>query len=227
MDRTTAYAAAPGLAPSPRPAAPAARSRARRATPPAPAPLVRDLRGRAGRGPRALLFARHDLVVVTGLPGGGKSTLMRRAVPGARVDSQDTRDRWERRMPRRLPYALYRPLVRLSHYAGLRRALAGGGGLVVHDCGTQTWVRRWLAREARRRGAALHLVLLDVGADEALAGQRARGRGVSRYAFARHRAATARLLAAVAAGRPPAGCGSAVLLDRAAARALRRIAFVR
>ncbi|MBQ0828046.1 AAA family ATPase [Streptomyces tagetis] len=227
MDRTTAYAAAPGLAVPPQTAAPAARSRARRAPLPVSAPVVHDLRGRPGRGPAALLFARRDLVVVTGLPGGGKSTLMRRTVPGARVDSQDTRDRWERRVPRLLPYALYRPLVRLSHYAGLRRALAGGEGVVVHDCGTQTWVRRWLAREARRRGAALHLILLDVPTGEALAGQRRRGRGVSRYAFARHRAATGRLLAAVAAGKPPAGCGSAVLLDRAAARALQRIAFVR
>ncbi|MEV5879790.1 AAA family ATPase [Streptomyces sp. NPDC052101] len=192
---------------------------------PAPAPRVRDLRDRAGRSPRALLFGPADLVVITGLPGSGKSTLMRRAVPGRGIDSQDTRDRFAARLPRLLPYALYRPLVRLAHYAGLHRALRTGQGVVVHDCGTQPWVRAWLAREARRRGGTLHLLLLDVTPGTARAGQRERGRGVSRYAFGRHRRTTARLLGAVERGELPAGCGSAVLLDRAAADALRRIAF--
>ncbi|CAL9577473.1 hypothetical protein SUDANB108_04990 [Streptomyces sp. enrichment culture] len=220
MNRTRAYATTTGMALPEQPAAPA-----RAVCGPVPAPVVRDLRDRAGRGPHALLFGPRDIVVVTGLPGSGKSTLMRRTVPGRRVDSQDTRDRWERRMPGFLPYAVYRPLVRLAHYAGLRRALRTGEGIVVHDCGTQAWVRRWLAREARRRGGSLHLLLLDVTPEQALAGQRDRGRGVSRYAFVRHRSATARLLRAVEQGDLPSGCGSAVLADRAAANALRRIGF--
>ncbi|MFE8987840.1 AAA family ATPase [Streptomyces collinus] len=219
MNRTTAYATT-GIALPEQPAVPARAVRA-----PAPAPVVRDLRDRAGRSPHALLFGPRDLVVVTGLPGSGKSTLMRRTVPGRRIDSQDTRDRWARRMPRALPYALYRPLVRLAHYAGLRRALRTGEGVVVHDCGTQAWVRRWLAREARRRGGTLHLLLLDVPTEQALAGQRDRGRGVSRYAFLRHRAASTRLLHAVERGDLPSGCGSAVLADRDAANALQRIGF--
>ncbi|MGC2998562.1 ATP-binding protein, partial [Streptomyces sp. G35A] len=74
-------------------------------------------------------------------------------------------------------------------------------------------------------GAALHLLLLDVTPQQALAGQRERGRGVSRYAFLRHRAAGNRLLRAVERGDLPAGCGSAVLLDRDAANALRRVGF--
>ncbi|MEU8028140.1 AAA family ATPase [Streptomyces sp. NPDC049099] len=191
----------------------------------APSPVVRDLRDRAGRSPHALLFGPEDLVVIAGLPGSGKSTLMRRAVAGRRIDSQDMRDRFAARLPRALPYALYRPLVRLAHYAVLRRALRTGEGVVVHDCGTQSWVRAWLARAARRRGGTLHLLLLDVTPDTAREGQRTRGRAVSRYAFRRHRRTTARLLAAVGRGEPPAGCGSAVLLDRAAADTLRRIAF--
>ncbi|MFD5450662.1 AAA family ATPase [Streptomyces sp. NPDC003470] len=219
MNRTTAYATTSGIALPKRPT-PAGTACAAPA-----APVVRDLRDRDGRSPHALLFGPRDVVVITGLPGSGKSTLMRRTVRGLRVDSQDTRDRWDRRMPRLLPYALYRPLVRLAHYAGLRRALRSGEGVVVHDCGTQAWVRGWLAREARRRGGTLHLLLLDVGADDALAGQRERGRGVSRYAFLRHRAATRRLLAAVTGATLPAGCASAVLLDRAAADTLHRIAF--
>ncbi|MGW8066428.1 AAA family ATPase [Streptomyces ziwulingensis] len=224
MNRTTACATTTGLALPEQPVAPAPKARAETRAE-TPAPVVRDLRDRDGRSPHALLFGPRDLVVITGLPGSGKSTLIKRTVRGLRIDSQDSRDRWERRMPRFLPYALYRPLVRLAHYAGLRRALRSGEGVVVHDCGTQAWVRGWLAREARRRQGALHLLLLDVDAGEALAGQRERGRGVSRYAFLRHRTANTRLLGAVTEGVLPAGCASAILLDRAAAGALRRIAF--
>ncbi|MFM9366636.1 AAA family ATPase [Streptomyces sp. Da 82-17] len=192
-----------------------------------PAPVVRDLRDRAGRVPRQLSFGEGDLVVVSGLPGSGKTTLIDRVVAGPRFDSQDARDRWSRRMPGFLPYALYRPLVRVAHYASLRRALRAGASVVVHDCGTQSWVRRWLAREAHRRGRALHLLLLDVQPDTALAGQRERGRGVSRYAFARHRRAVGRLVRDAERGRIPAGCASAVLLDRDAADGLRGIGFGR
>jgi predicted kinase len=220
VKRTRAYATGPGIALPEQPTVPG-----RETCGPFPTAVVRDLRERAGRSPRGLFFGAHDLVVVTGLPGSGKSTLMRRAVRGPRVDSQDTRDRWDARLARFLPYALYRPFVRIAHYAGLRRVLRSTAGVVVHDCGTQAWVRGWLAREARRRGGMLHLLLLDVTADEAREGQRERGRGVSHYAFARHRGAMARLLRAVENERLPKGCGSAVLMDRAAVDVLRRIDF--
>lgn len=225
MTRTTVYATTSAVALPEQPSAPA-----REACPARPVPTVRDLRERAGRSPHGLRFGPRDLVVVTGLPGSGKSTLMRRAVTGdgVRVDSQDTRDRWDARMSRIsgvLPYAVYRPLVRIAHYAGLHRALRSASGAVVHDCGTQTWVRGWLARAAGRRGGALHLVFLDVSPDTALGGQRERGRGVSRYAFLRHRRAAARLLRSVERGDLPRGVDSAVLLDRDAADVLRRIDF--
>ncbi|UNZ21677.1 ATP-binding protein [Streptomyces sp. 891-h] len=169
------------------------------------------------------------MVVVSGLPGGGKSTLIKAAVPACgdvvRIDSQDTRERWERRMPHWLPYDVYRPLVRLAHYAGLRAALRSGAAVVVHDCGTQSWVRRWLARDAVRRGRSLHLLLLDVAPEDALAGQSARGRRVSAYAFRRHLRAVRRLRAAAESGRLPRGCVSSVLLDRGAAQTLRSVRF--
>ncbi|GGX53588.1 AAA family ATPase [Streptomyces chartreusis] len=220
VDRTTAYATTSGIALPKQPAAPGVEAHVA-----CPAPVVRDLRDRSGHSPHALLFGPEDLVVITGMPGSGKSTLMRRTVKGLRIDSQDTRDRWDARMPGYLPYAVYRPLVRLAHYAGLRRALRSGEGVVVHDCGTQAWVRGWLARAARRRGGTLHLLLLDVTPGTALEGQRERGRGVSRYAFLRHRRAASRLLRSAAKGDLPQGCGSAVLIDRDAADVLRRIGF--
>ncbi|WP_372453255.1 AAA family ATPase [Streptomyces iranensis] len=197
---------------------------------------VHDLRAGAeggGTDPRELRFPAGDVLVASGLPGSGKSTLINRTVPlldetGAvviRVDSQNTREVWERRLPGWLPYALYRPLVRYAHYAGLRRALRSGVSVVVHDCGALPWVRRWLARDVRRRGRSLHMVLLDVGATEALEGQAARGRGVSVYAFGRHLRAMRRLITGMEEGRPPRGCASAVLLDRRGASALRCISF--
>lgn len=192
---------------------------------PAPHRLL-DLRDGAAGRVRRLRYPDGDVVVVSGLPGGGKSTLMRRAAGAALlIDSQDVRHRWESRAPRRLPYAVYRPLVRMAHYAGLWRALRSGRGVVVHDCGTLAWVRNWLARDARRRGRGMHLVLLEVAETDARDGQRARGRGVSSYAMARHRRASRRLLAAAESGRLPAACRSVVLLDRDAARALEAVAF--
>ncbi|MFJ1863047.1 AAA family ATPase [Streptomyces sp. NPDC088097] len=187
--------------------------------------VVRDLRGAAGREPRGLGFTAGDIVVVSGLPGGGKSTLIKRAAEDGGIDSQDTRERWERRMPRLLPYAVYRPLVRAAHYRGLWNRLRSGSSLVVHDCGTQVWVRSLLAAVARRRGASLHLLLLDTTPEEALAGQAARGRRVSAYAFGRHRSAVRRLLGEAEEGRPPAGCASVVLLDRASAAGVSAITF--
>ena len=175
------------------------------------------------------------MLVVSGLPGSGKSTLINRAVAAAgrgggtvrRVDSQDVREQWERVLPSWLPYAVYRPLVRAVHYVRLGRALRLSAGAVVHDCGSQAWVRRWAAHAAGRRDRALRMVLLDVPPEEALAGQAARGRGVSRRAFARHRRAIGRLVAEARDGRMPRGCASMLLLDREAASRLGAITFGR
>ncbi|WP_420856171.1 AAA family ATPase [Streptomyces abyssalis] len=225
-----APSAGAAAAPAAAAAAPAAAAGPAVPAPPAPYGVTAnpgDLRGTEIR--RTLRFPAGDRVVVSGLPGSGKSTLIRRAVAVQdtvrRIDSQDVRERWESVLPRWLPYAAYRPLVRLAHYAGLRRALASGASVVVHDCGSQAWVRNWLGRDALRRGRALHLVLLDVPASTALRSQAERGRTVSDYAFMRHRRAVRRLIADAEAGRLPRGCESVVLLDRGAAGRLPGMAF--
>ncbi|WP_371502247.1 AAA family ATPase [Kitasatospora sp. NBC_00374] len=209
------------VGPAPAPSAATGRSGPRGTLRPAG---LHDLRDRPA--PLALRYPPADLLVVSGLPGSGKSTLLRRCARARVIDSQHVREQYQARLPARLPYALYRPLVRLSHYLRLRRALRAGGPLLVHDCGTLPWVRGWLARTAARQGRALHLVLLDVSPAEAAEGQAARGRRVSAYAFGRHRRATGRLRERLAgAGGPPAGCASAVVLDRAGALDLQDIEF--
>ncbi|MFF4767109.1 AAA family ATPase [Streptomyces sp. NPDC001255] len=190
------------------------------------APRVLDLREGAPYAPRRLRFAEGDLVAVSGLPGSGKSTLLARLAGARTIDSQDTRERWAARLPA-LPYALYRPLVRLDHYRVLlRAALTTRESLLVHDCGTLPFVRALLALAARRRGTRFHLLFLDVSPPLARAGQRARGREVSRYAFARHRRAAGRLRARAARGLLPRGCARLVLLDREAAAELAALDFV-
>ncbi|MGA5820983.1 AAA family ATPase [Kitasatospora sp. NPDC094028] len=202
---------------------------------------VVDLRGAAG-AEFAVAYPDDAVVVVSGLPGAGKSTLLRRwsgpqpGAPGAAearaagprtVDPRTVHEACEAVMPASLPYAVYRPWARLEHFRLLRASVRGGGPLLVHDCGSRAWMRRWLAREAARRGRELHLVLLDVGAAAALDGQRARGRHASARVFARHRRGLERLLAAftrqVRAGGPsPAPEAASVLLLDAASRSRAR-----
>ncbi|WP_327673254.1 AAA family ATPase [Kitasatospora sp. NBC_00458] len=179
-----------------------------------------DLRGDAGE-PFTAGYPGDAVVVVSGLPGSGKSTLLRRwsaAAPRAgTVDPRAVHEACAAVMPARLPYAVYRPWARLEHFRLLRRSVRRGGPLLVHDCGSRAWMRRWLARSAARQGRELHLVLLDVGAATALAGQQARGRWAPRRAFARHRRGLDRLLAAFTrhargAGATPAPEAASVLL---------------
>ncbi|MFE5330911.1 AAA family ATPase [Embleya sp. NPDC056575] len=202
---------------------------------------LREERHRAGerdgvRQVDVLSYPASCVLVVTGLPGAGKSTLLARVVAAgpavAVLDADLVRARWAMRVGR-LPYRAYRPLVRLSHYGEVARALRGPGAVVVHDSGRNPILRRILVRAARRRGIPAHALLLDVTAHQALSGQRARGRGVSTAVFARHhrewRALLARLAPWLDAGpalaSAPGGFTSCVLLDRPAARQLRRIVF--
>jgi predicted kinase len=183
-----------------------------------------------------LLYPASSVLIVTGLPGAGKSTLLARAVTPepdvAVLDADRVRARWERRAGR-IPYRIYRPLVRLSHYREVARALRGSGAVVVHDSGRNPLMRRATMLAARRRGSSVHALLLDVTAHQALSGQRERGRGVSASVFARHHREWRNLLVALTPWlvvepppvSPPAGFASCVLLDRTAAGRLTAIVF--
>jgi predicted kinase len=197
---------------------------------------VHDLRGIDGAAAdsapiRELRYPAGDVVLISGLPGSGKSTLIRRAVTGDDVrlfDSEHVRLAFAERLPDALPYPVYRLPVRVAHYGRLAlAALAGRHSLVVHDCGTLPAVRRNLTRWAARHGHRAHLLLLDVSEKEALNGQRKRGRHVTEFAFHRHRRATGRLVREVSEASRADGCASVVLLDRSSADALDGITFDR
>ncbi|MEU6892371.1 AAA family ATPase [Streptomyces sp. NPDC046557] len=176
-----------------------------------------DLRGPAGRDVR-LSYPCDAAVVVAGLPGSGKSTLLRAWSPTATVvDPRVTRTACEARMPTWLPYSAYRPWARLEHMHRTRGELRGHHRpVLIHDCGSRGWMRRWLAHTARRAGRPLHMVMLDVGPEEALSGQYARRRLASRRVFHLHQRGLTRLLSRVerqGLSRLP-GVTSLVLLDR-------------
>ncbi|MFF2451328.1 AAA family ATPase [Isoptericola sp. NPDC058082] len=134
-------------------------------------------------------------VLVGGVPGAGKSTALARVAglrPGVRVlDSETARRDLRGRVPRGVPYAVYRPVVHVRHLAGVVRAVLGGPRdgtelLVVHDPATSRVRRWWWACLARRAGWSPVLVMVDVERGEALSGQEVRGRRVRARAFARH-----------------------------------------
>jgi predicted kinase len=156
-----------------------------------------------------LTFSSDAVVVVAGLPGAGKTTLIRRAVDRSIARVVDTDDR-RRRRPQPFLYA--------GHYARILAAVAGRRPVVIHSRGTHAGLRRAIAVVAAVRGRPAHLILLDADPADADAGQRARGRIIARAEMARHAARWRTLMA-----RRPIGEGwsSLVVLDRGqAARTL-------
>jgi hypothetical protein len=123
------------------------------------------------------------VVVVAGLPGAGKTTLV--ASEPRALDSDAVRVAWAPRLAR-LPYALWRPLVHAWHWIAIWRALAQPDGVIVVRPFTSGWLRRAVLRRARRHHAAVHLVVVDATPAEARAGQRERGRTIRERAMRRH-----------------------------------------
>lgn len=181
-----------------------------------------------------LRYPEDAVVVLAGIPGAGKSTLLRRLFPetgaddgGVRVfDSERIRDRW---MPTlgAVPYAWWRPLLHLTYYLRVLRAMRDGGPLVVHDCATRPWVRRLIGWRARRSGLTPHLILLDISGAAARSGQQTRGRVVRAGSMAKHCRRWPALLDQAIANptRIVPGAASAVVLNRHQANQLTKIRF--
>jgi predicted kinase len=152
-----------------------------------------------------LSFPSDAVVVVAGVPGAGKTTLIRRAVDRDVARVVDTDDRRE---------AGRRRLLYPGHYARIVAAVAGRRPVVIHSRGTHPAARRAIAALAAVCGRPAHLVMLDAARGEAESGQRARGRTVARAGVDRQLARWRRLMV-----RRPAheGWTSVVVLDRAQA----------
>ncbi|MBT2408624.1 AAA family ATPase [Streptomyces sp. ISL-87] len=188
-----------------------------------------DLRGHA-ESDISLSYPHDAVVIVAGLPGSGKSTLLHRWSPAAAiVDPRTTRTACEALMPSWLPYAVYRPWARLRHMRWMRAEMRRTRPLLIHDCGSRAWMRRWLAHNARRAARPLHMVVIDVGPREALSGQHARRRLTSRRVFSTHQRGLARMLSGLEQDGLPTSMGlsSVVLLDRASRERATRVRFSR
>lgn len=171
--------------------------------------------------------ATHEVVFVGGVPGAGKSTALRE-VPvstGTSVlDPEQVAAALRHRLGERLPYAWLRPLVHALQYLRVLRHLAlppaGVQRLLVHDTATRPWLRHLEARLARRWGWRPTLVLVETTREEALRGQRARGRVLDARRFEGHWSRWSRLraeLTDVALTAPPDPWSEVVLVGRDAA----------
>ncbi len=198
---------------------------------------VHDLRGRVID---ELQYPPMAALVVAGIPGAGKSTVLRRFF-GATTEAEDpsggpegslvldslqARNRLRHRLGW-LPYSLWRPVVHVVHFAGIRRALRDTEGpVVIHDCATTGWARWIIALWAAGYGRELHVILLDVPAAVARAGQQARGRRSNRMTFVLHCFRWRRLMQRLRAGgglRPAPE--SLVIVDRSNINQMNRVTF--
>ncbi|MFD4462499.1 AAA family ATPase [Nocardia sp. NPDC058480] len=195
-----------------------------------------------------LRYPNTTVLVFAGVPGAGKSTALHRffgAGPDAEhpvrtasgalvLDSNHTRNRLRHRLGW-APYSLWRPLVHLAHYRAIRDALREGAGPVaIHDCATFRWSRRLITRWAARSQRELHMVLIDVPAEQARSGQISRGRSVNSIAFTAHCRRWETMMGSLGARDTtyapdpetrPLSSTSVVIIDRPTLHAVSRIAF--
>jgi predicted kinase len=174
--------------------------------------------------PTVIELGPRDMLVVAGLPGAGKTTMLHHAAPGLAVlDSDQVRARLAAAVPA-VPYRCYRPVVHAWHRARVVRRAWAAGPIVVHEPSTRASTRALLALVGAVSGRPVRLLFLDVTAAQALAGQRSRGRVVRPRSFARHVWRAGRWREALLASRVPVGWSSVQVIDRARARRTRVVA---
>ncbi|MFD8495115.1 AAA family ATPase [Amycolatopsis sp. NPDC059657] len=165
--------------------------------------------------PLTVELGPRDLLVVAGLPGAGKTTMLREVRELPVLDSDQVRARMRVLLPAWVPYRLYRPIVHAWHRLRVVGHAAGATGpVIVHEPSTRASTRTLLALVAALTGRRIHLLWLDVTAEEALAGQRARGRLIRPRSFARHVRRAERFRRSLLAHRVPAGWSSARVTTR-------------
>jgi len=172
--------------------------------------------------PARLPVSGRSLVLVAGLPGAGKTTLMRTLPPDRTLrisDSDQVRAAVLPLLPGRTRYGLVRPAVHLLHRASLvGLSLGRAPAVVVHLPATSARLRRAVTRLARLSRRTAHLVWLDVAAAEARQGQRARGRMIPARSFERHARQAERTSEQVVARSLDEGWATTLRLDRRAAQ---------
>jgi AAA domain len=163
---------------------------------------------------------RRALLVVAGLPGSGKSTMLRQVSasgPVTVLDSDQVRHRLAAMLPAGIPYSWYRPLVHVLHrLRTLGAAATAPGPVAVHVPATAAVTRLSMVLIGAVTGRPRHLLWVDCTPEQALAGQYARDRLVPSASFGRHVARAARLRERFAESRPPRGWQSTTVVDRSA-----------
>ena len=155
------------------------------------------------------------VVLVIGIPGAGKSTLINRATSSSHWTVVDP-DRFRDGLPRALrrlpgPYPLY--------VFAVVAAIARHTQVVVESRAANVWLRWLVVAWARVRGRDAVPILLNASAGEAQAGQIGRERRVEPAGAMRlHTTGWTRLLDAARSGALAAhGWSRVVILDRAQA----------
>ena len=169
--------------------------------------------------PTVLAVSQRSFVLVAGIPGAGKSSMLARrpiTAPGAVVLDSDPVRKWLRdRLPAGTPYRHYRGLVHLWYRLQIvLAALIAVGPVVVHLPATAVFTRACMVALAMLALRRRDLVWVHAEPEEARRGQRSRGRVLNQAVFERHARRGGAFVARLRAGHRPLGWHRVTLLDR-------------
>ena len=169
--------------------------------------------------PTVLAVSQRSFVLVAGIPGAGKSSMLARRpirAPGAVVLDSDPVREWLRdRLPAGTPYRRYRGLVHLWYRLQIvLAALIAVGPVVVHLPATAVFTRAGMVALAMLALRRRELIWVHAEPEEARRGQRSRGRVLNLACFERHVRRGGAFVARLRAGHRPLGWHRVTLLDR-------------